>query len=78
MSSHRPPTRKPSRDDRAFFETLVTLRDRYPAMAAADAEGLVGLHHAIALSNAEMRRAADAPEAPRAPHGVIHLGIEAN
>lgn len=70
MTRHSVPTRRPSTEERQFFEALIALRARH-ADGTEDVRPVIALHHAIALANAEMRT-------PAPPPPVIRLGIEAN
>ena len=56
--------RRPSDEQRAFFEALVIMRGRYASRDADDAMPAMSLHHAIGRANALM---ADRPlfAAPR-------------
>lgn len=63
-------TRRPSDEERAFFDAIVDLRARYTARGADDATPIIGLHHAIASANAAM---SDAPSKP-----TLRLGIARN
>jgi hypothetical protein len=58
--AHRP-TRRPSGEERAFFEDLVALRQWYSSRGADDGIAVSTLRHAIASANAEMRRIATRP-----------------
>ena len=49
------PQRRPSDDDRVFFEALVVMRDRYTARGRDDRQPVTNLHHAIAIADAAMR-----------------------
>ncbi|HSK93077.1 MAG TPA: hypothetical protein VLA76_03360 [Candidatus Angelobacter sp.] len=61
--------RRPSDEERAFFERLLELRRRYAARGFDDAEPVIGVHHAIAVANTAMADAAP---------GRLHLGIIGN
>ena len=50
------PTRRPSREDRAFFEDLVILRQWYASRGAEDEMAVATMHHVIGAANAAMRR----------------------
>jgi hypothetical protein len=56
--------RRPSDDERAFFEAIVVMRGRYATRGRDDALPVTNLHHAIAIANAAMR-ATDDSEAHR-------------
>ena len=56
--------RRPSDDERAFFEAIVVMRGRYAARGREDARPVMNLHHAIATANAAMK-ATDHPETRR-------------
>ena len=58
--------RRPSDDERAFFEAIVAMRSRYAVRGREDALPVTNLHHAIATANAAMK-ATDTP-------GARHLG----
>lgn len=60
---------RPTDEDRAFFEALVTLRGRYAARGDDDRRPVIGLHHVIAAVNAQMANA---------PHGRVQPGIAGN
>lgn len=68
--AHRP-TRRPTREDRAFFEDLVALRRRYATRGTDDGTAVATVRHVIGIANAEMRRLATQPRA-------LHLGLDAN
>lgn len=62
--------RRPTDEERAFFEALVTLRARYAARGVDDATSVIGLRHAIVAANATM--------ADRAPSPTTRLGLAEN
>lgn len=57
------PNRRPTREERAFFEDLVALRRWYASRGAEDGIAVVTMHHVIGSANAEMRRPAPSPRA---------------
>jgi hypothetical protein len=61
--------RRPTDEQRAFFEALVGMRDRYAHRGTDDAESVIGLRHAIVAANSAM-----AHLSPPARH----LGIAGN
>lgn len=65
-------TRRPTREERAFFEDLVVLRTRYAERGADDDAGVASVRNVIAAANAAMRRVV--ASGPR----VAHLGVDAN
>jgi hypothetical protein len=62
--------RRPTDADRAFFEILLVLRNRYAARGIDDATSAIGLRHAIVAANATMADAAPSP--------TIRLGVKKN
>lgn len=46
--------RRPTEADRAFFEALLVLRDRYAARNEDDANPVIGVRHAIVAASAAM------------------------
>lgn len=68
--AHRP-TRRPTGEERAFFEDLVALRQWYASRGAEDDIAVVTMHHVIGSANAAMRRSAPPPR-------TAHLGTDAN
>lgn len=62
--------RRPSDEERAFFDAIVGLRARYADRGADDATSVIGLHHVIASANAAM------PNEPSEP--THRLGIARN
>jgi hypothetical protein len=65
------PTRRPTREERAFFDAIVTLRTWYAGRGTDDDIAVATVHHVIAAANAEMRRTVQAPRSPS-------FGIDAN
>ena len=61
----------PTREERAFFEELVALRQWYTSRGTEDGIAVVTVHHVIAEANAQMRREGPGPR-------VTRLGIDAN
>jgi hypothetical protein len=53
-SSHR----RPTDEQRTFFEALVGMRDRYAHRGTDDAESVIGLRHAIVAANSAMAQLA--------------------
>lgn len=43
--------RRPTDDQRTFFEALMVMRERYASRGNEDATAVIGVHHAIALAN---------------------------
>lgn len=62
--------RRPSDEERAFFEAIVGLRARYATRGADDAAPVIGLHHAIASANAALSGVQSSP--------TLRLGIAGN
>ena len=56
--------RRPSDDERAFFEAIVVMRGRYADRGRDDALPVADLRHAIATANAAMK-ATDSPDVGR-------------
>jgi hypothetical protein len=56
-SNHRP-HRRPSDEQRAFFEAILGMRDRYAHRGSEDAESVIGLRHAIVAATTAMAEAA--------------------
>lgn len=54
MTRHGSSHRRPTDEQRAFFEALVRMRDRYAHRGTEDAEAVMGLHHAIVIANTAM------------------------
>jgi hypothetical protein len=65
------PTRRPTREERAFFDDLVALRTWYASRGSDDGIAVATVRHVIAAANAEMRRSGPAPR-PQT------FGIDAN
>lgn len=59
----RTANRRPTREERAFFEELVALRQWYAGRGADDGIAVATIRHVIGAANAEMRRAASSPRA---------------
>ena len=56
--------RRPTREERAFFEDLVALRTWYAGRGVEDGTSVATVHHVIGVANAELRRwAAPSPRA---------------
>jgi hypothetical protein len=53
--------RRPTDEQRAFFETLVGMRERYAHRGTDDAESVIGLRHAIVAANAAIASLASSP-----------------
>ena len=66
-----PPTRRPSREDRAFFEDLVVLRQWYASRGVDDGISVATVHHVIGAANAQMRR-------PSPASRTASLGLDAS
>lgn len=62
--------RRPSDEERAFFDAIVHLRARYATRDADDATPVIGLHHAIASANAALSDGQSNP--------TLRLGIARN
>jgi hypothetical protein len=62
--------RRPTDEQRAFFEALVGMRDRYAHRGTDDAEPVIGVHHAIVAANTAMAHLLSPP--------ARHPGIAAN
>jgi hypothetical protein len=60
--AHRP-NRRPTREERSFFEDLVALRAWYASRSSDDGIAVATMRHVIAAANAEMRRPASTPRA---------------
>ena len=65
------PTRRPTREERTFFEDLVALRQWYASRGTDDGIAVATVRHVIAAANAEMQRTARGPQA-------TGLGIDTN
>jgi hypothetical protein len=65
------PTRRPTREERAFFEDLVALRQWYASRGTDDGIAVATVRHVIATANAEMRRPGQASR-------DVARGIDAN
>jgi hypothetical protein len=46
--------RRPSDEQRAFFEALLGMRDRYAHRGSEDAESVIGVRHAIVAATTAM------------------------
>lgn len=62
--------RRPSDEERAFFDAIVELRARYATRGTDDATPVIGLHHAIANANAALSDVQSSP--------TLRLGIAGN
>jgi hypothetical protein len=71
MTRSAHPTRRPTREERAFFEELVALRQWYASRGTDDGMAVATVHHVIAVANAAMRRAVE-------PARTAAKGIDAN
>lgn len=54
MTGHGSSHGRPTDEQRAFFEALVGMRNRYSHRGTEDAEAVMGLHHAIVFANTAM------------------------
>jgi hypothetical protein len=59
--------RRPTDEQRTFFEALVGMRDRYAHRGTDDAEAVIGLRQAIVVANSAM--------AALSPPPARHFGI---
>ena len=54
MSAFNSHHRRPTDEQRAFFEALVGMRTRYASRGTEDTKTAIGLRHAIVAANAAM------------------------
>lgn len=55
--------RRPSDQDRAFFEAIAVMRGRYATRGAEDATAVISVRHAIVEANTAMARHLPSPSA---------------